>query len=289
MEVRTNDVAQALQPPLNRCPTESRAKNLLTFAHYYFSGLRSCAFLFGWGFLWGRHRGSIYKIASELGGLPDPNKPTAILPNVPWSAILPATEDVSIVEPVALDGNVTLFELIIINQLLRRYHASNCFEIGTFDGRTTANLAANCAADGSVYSLDLPQEKLNSAKLRLDKGDVRYIAKQTSGQRFKGTKHEAKICQLYGDSADFDYAPFVGRMDFVFVDGAHSYEYVLNDSLHALELLSPKGGIVLWHDYDSWAGVTNCLNALYTENLEFRSLRHIEGTKLAFLAKDFHG
>jgi len=36
--------------------------------------------------------------------------------------------------------------------------ARNIFEIGTFDGRTTRNMAANVTKDGHVYTLDLPSD-----------------------------------------------------------------------------------------------------------------------------------
>ena len=36
-------------------------------------------------------------------------------------------------------------------------------------------------------------------------------------------------------------------MDFIFVDGAHSYDYVKNDSQKAWQMLR-SGGIVAWHD-----------------------------------------
>ena len=43
-------------------------------------------------------------------------------------------------------------------------------------------------------------------------------------------------------------------MDFIFVDGSHSYDYVLNDSRKALSLLRGGKGIILWHDYPGWTG-----------------------------------
>lgn len=268
----------------SRAAWQRRLKKLRTFARYYFHGFRSCAFLFGLGFLQGRHRKTIYKLASELAHLPaDPDKPAALLPSIQIADLLQEAEDFRILEPLVLDGNVSLLELVVINQLLRRYQVRNCFEIGTFDGRSALNLAANCADDGRIYTLDLPQSELASARLPLEASDIHYITKEASGLRFQGTEYQAKVCQLYGDSAAFDYSPFLGRMDCVFVDGSHSYEYVLNDSARALQLLDPKGGIVLWHDYDSWPCVTRCLNMLSREKPEFQNLTHIQGTTLALL------
>ena len=69
-------------------------------------------------------------------------------------------------------------------------------------------------------------------------------------------------------------------MDFVFVDASHAYEYVLNDSRIALNLLRQGKGIILWHDYNRpewWPGVLKALNRLYTGSPAFSRLRQIEG------------
>jgi hypothetical protein len=56
----------------------------------------------------------------------------------------------------------------------------------------------------------------------------------------------------------------------------------LNDSRVALKLLA-RGGVVMWHDYRSWDGVTRALNELRATEPAFRNLRHIHGTTLALL------
>lgn len=264
--------------------TETLPNKLLTFLSYYLFGLLACIYLFTIGFLRGRNRTLLYKIAAHFGPFDvEPNQPKPLIPTISASQLLPPSVDVHIMEPVAVEGNVTLLELMIITQLTRQSGALNCFEIGTFDGRTALNIAANCGADGKVYTLDLPQAKLGDTGLAIAKDDIPYIAKDTSGGRFQATPYKHKIEQLYGDSASFDYSPYTGRMDLVFVDGAHSCEYVLNDSWRALELLRERKGIILWHDYDQKKGVTDCLNRLYREETGFRGLRHIEGTALVCL------
>ena len=47
----------------------------------------------------------------------------------------------------------------------------------------------------------------------------------------------------------FDYSPYHGRVDFVFIDGNHSIRYVASDTEQALKMLAP-GGVILWHDYE---------------------------------------
>jgi predicted O-methyltransferase YrrM len=178
---------------------------------------------------------------------------------------------------------VTVLELIVLTQLVVKHGPKRLFEIGTFDGRTTLNLAANAADDARVFTLDLPQEQMTATALNVDAEEKTYINKATSGSRFIGKEYGLKITQLYGDSATFDFSPFENSMDFVFVDGSHTYEYVMNDSCVALRLLSNGRGVILWHDFNAWPGVTLALNALHRDWREFRELKHVEGTTLAYL------
>ena len=115
-------------------------------------------------------------------------------------------------------------------------------------------MAANSLPDARIYTLDLPNE--SQTELPIDPGEKKYIDKETSGARFIGTDCEPKITQLYGDSATFDFSPYHDTVDMIFVDGAHSYDYVLHDSRGALKLLRDGKGLILWHDYDKtwWIG-----------------------------------
>ena len=113
-------------------------------------------------------------------------------------------------------------------------------------------------------------------------GDRNFIDKEVWGLRFAGTAYEKQITQLYGDSAAFDFSPYEGKMDVVFVDGAHSAAYVKSDTEVALRLLKPEGGLILWHDYSSydWRELTVAMNELYEEHSEFRSMRWVKGPTL---------
>ena len=50
-----------------------------------------------------------------------------------------------------------MLEVMVIAALAREAAPANAFEIGTFDGRTTLNIAANLRAGGKVWTLDLPK------------------------------------------------------------------------------------------------------------------------------------
>ena len=171
-----------------------------------------------------------------------------------------------------------------MNQMIRKSHPSRLFEMGTFDGRTALNMAANSPEDAVVYTLDLPVEKINETALPIASGDAQHIQKDQSGSRYLRTCEKKKIAQLYGDTASFDFSPYFNGMEFVFIDASHSYEYVLNDSRIALRLLKNRRGLILWHDYGTFDGVTKALNELYAGDPQFKGARHIKETSLVCLS-----
>jgi predicted O-methyltransferase YrrM len=134
-----------------------------------------------------------------------------------------------------------------------------------------------------VFTLDLPPDATSATKYQTCDNEKRYMGVTEAGRRFRGTKYESKITQLFGDSATFAFAPYHRSIDLVFVDGSHAYEYALNDSRIAMELIR-DGGTILWHDYGEWDGVTRALNELHASDTRFRELKRIAGTTLVVLA-----
>ena len=201
------------------------------------------------------------------------------LPRVGIDVITSSSTSVVLPEPIAKDGNVSLLELLVLSRLVRERRPGRIFEIGTFDGRTTLALAMNSADDAHVYTLDLPAA--TPTALSIERSERAFVEKSASGSRFHGTNVEAKITQLFGDSARFDFSPYT--VDLVFVDASHAYEYVLNDSIRALDMLGDSRGLVVWHDYSEWPGVTRALDELAATDSRFADLKWIEGTTLAVL------
>jgi predicted O-methyltransferase YrrM len=176
-----------------------------------------------------------------------------------------------------LHGNLTVDELAVVALLCQWLKPRTIFEFGTFNGRTTLNLAANTPPDAKVYTLDLPAR--DEAQLATEEADGVYHRGEQTGSFFRESPLRERIEQLWCDSARFDDTSLRGRVDLAFVDGAHSYEYVRNDSSKALAMVRP-GGVVLWHDYCAWyPGVIQCLHEL----LPSYPLKHMEGTHLAIL------
>jgi predicted O-methyltransferase YrrM len=191
--------------------------------------------------------------------------------------------EINLLEIDPLDGNIGPFELQVVCNLVKSFKPENIFEIGTFDGRTTLNMACNSTDNCRIITIDLPQS--TAPKLQLAEFEEKYIKKDCSGKRFIGLPQAAKITQLYGDTATFDFSSYYDQFDFVFVDASHSYEYVKNDTQVALKLLKPAGGIILWHDYDTpyWPGVTQALNEYSQNEKTFKDMLHIKDTSIVFL------
>ncbi len=184
------------------------------------------------------------------------------------------------------NGNVRVSELGVLAALAADCpDGTNLFEIGTFDGRTTLNLALNAPPRCQVYTLDLPADV--KTKFEIAKGERHMIDKPKSGVRIEKIRNRhpaamARIHQLHGDSAAFDFAAYENSCSLVFVDGSHAYDYARSDTRAAMSL-AQKGGVIIWHDYGIWEGVTRAL-----EELEARDgcgLRNIRGTSLVYWKK----
>lgn len=202
------------------------------------------------------------------------------LPTVSVEDLFPGSGNLSIRLERSLPkaaGNLTIEELSVMALACQWLKPSFLFEFGTFNGRTTLNLAANTPADAKIYTLDIPAP--GQAKLAAEREDADYHLLDKTGNYFRGTEFSGKIEQLWCDSARYDETSLRGAVDLVFVDGAHSYDYVRSDTTKALAMVRP-GGTILWHDYCAWfPGVFRYLHELLPEH----PLKHIERTHLAIL------
>jgi hypothetical protein len=183
-------------------------------------------------------------------------------------------------------GNISLQELTVIASLVKGHVIENALEIGTFNGRTTCNIAANMKQGGRLWTVDLPNPEFASLPLQVqghrdylddEKGFIGKVRKL-----FHGNEYPAKIKQVWSDSAQIDPNDYP-KMDFIFVDGSHSYEYCKSDSELAFNMIA-DWGYILWHDYNGWPGVTQALNEVYQErNLE-ESMFWIKDTSLTIFS-----
>jgi hypothetical protein len=249
----------------------------IQFMIRYAAAATSALYLLTLGVATTRGRRSIARLANDLG-LDGPRAPK--LPRIEPDALTSDRTTVTMRASAGTDGNVSHLELLVLNRLVRERVPSTIFEIGTFDGRTALNLAAN-APSATVYTLDLPPAP--RPQLVVDRYDQQYMRDDISGRLLVDSDVESRVHRLRGDSATFDFSPYAAQV--VFVDGAHSYEYVMSDARAALGLLRNGGGVVLFHDYSAWDGVTRALEELQATDPEFADLRWIDGTTLAILTR----
>jgi hypothetical protein len=249
--------------------------------------------------LWGAYALNVYlpgsasarrlrNLSRSIRGVRRQDQHATRLPQAAWPELL-SRKAIYLIETGQRDGNVNLAELAILAQAAAATRPGTIIvEIGTFDGRTTMNLAVN--APVPVITLDLPSEHI--ALHELAAGERQYVDKPRPGERIRAAAwpwsgSARRIAQLYGDSVTFDWSEHDGKAGLVFVDGSHAYEHVRKDSETALQLVAP-GGMVMWHDYGAWEGVTRALEEL--EASRQLGLRHIRGTRLVFWrAKDVDG
>ncbi len=267
-----------VKPPEERGP----ARRVVGFARPYFAAIGYSLGLFSFGWTTWRGRAAIVEMCARFGYHYGRHE-TEQLPELSLDASIGDPPPVRLLAMDSVDGNVTDRELIVLNSVVSASNAKSIFEFGTFDGRTTRNLAANAGDDGRVWTIDLPRESVAELSVPIHAHERRYVDKSESGRRYRGTPEAARITSLHGNSATFDFSEYLGTMDFVFVDASHAYRYVINDSLIALRLLKPAGGTIAWHDYGRWDGVTRALNDLRSNRLEFAAVVKVQGTTLALL------
>lgn len=199
-----------------------------------------------------------------------------VLERIPLSRLLPEPFVISVGPLKSLDHNTSEYELLCLAALVKNAGAGQVFEIGTYDGRSSRAMAMNLPEQGRLFTLNLPPgQDVNEAAERTV--DSSLNVKVTSGQRFLATPEAARIEQVFGDSATFDFGPFEGRMDLVFIDGSHTRAYAESDTEIARRLVKATGGWIVWHDATLY-GVAPYLRQQITE--EGWPLRLIDGTTL---------
>ena len=156
------------------------------------------------------------------------------------------------------------------------------FEIGTFRGYTAFHFALNTSDDSQVYTLDLPKSETYLPQLKTTVVDRAHTLAYRKNERFyfEQTSSASKVHCLKGDSATFDFTPFYGKVDFFFIDGAHSYDYVRADTLNALKCCHP-GSVIAWHDFGR-VGV-NGVSRWILEWSREHQIYSVPGSSLAFM------
>lgn len=188
------------------------------------------------------------------------------IPTIELSELFPGVPEIIVTMDVGRNyWNITPLELYSLSCIAISCNPKKIFEIGTYDGATTLQLA-KCCPNSQIFTMDLPPQPDSHFNI---------------GSRFVCTPYESQIVQLYGDSTQFDYSPYSKQMDLIFVDGGHELEVVRTDSINALEMVS-AGGIIIWDDYLNFRGVKTVVEELAKRY----PIKHLARTKFALLKTD---
>jgi len=177
------------------------------------------------------------------------------------------------------DGTQSIEGLYFLVSLAKALDARRVFEFGTFTGVTAYTLAMNLP-QSTIHTLDLPAGGLPS--LNVEKEDKGYIPSNSRTRAFDGTREATRIVQHEGDSAKFDFSGWKSFFDLVYIDGAHSYDYVASDTRHAFQMICESAGAIVWDDYGpGWPGVVE-----YLDGRKDLHLYRVPGTRLVFWLSD---
>jgi cephalosporin hydroxylase len=140
-------------------------------------------------------------------------------------------------------------EIVSLLRLLEQSPPKRIVEVGTATGGTLFMLTQVAAPDATIVSVDLPGGRLGGAS-----SSVRNRYPEWRSRLYGGFgRDKQSVHVIRADSHDVSTVEDVrrrlpgGRVDFLFIDGDHSYEGVRRD----FELYSPlaaTGALVAFHD-----------------------------------------
>lgn len=176
-------------------------------------------------------------------------------------------------------GGTTMLENMLMISALRTVKARRVFEFGTFFGRTSFNLALNLPDNGELLTLELDDASIGKVhQVGVNASCTLQRAVSKLPMDYYAHASGKKIKRLRGDSTVFDFSPYVGEIDLVFVDGGHEVVTVISDTKNAFAMANTgRPSCVFWHDYGNptCPGVTT-----YLEEVEKRGIVHVEDTSV---------
>ncbi|MGO8763067.1 MAG: class I SAM-dependent methyltransferase [Desulfobaccales bacterium] len=192
-------------------------------------------------------------------------------------------DDISVFTPLSRGAaSLTCDEIVYLSCLVKIMAPRAIFEIGTFRGYTIRALARHAPRGCEVYTLDLPPEELGKSTLRQHSADLGNVLLNPNRKPAIGDIYlsdpmaSQRITQFLGSSDTFDFSPLQGKVDIFFIDGAHSYDFVVNDTAQARKCLSARG-VIVWHDLTGgWRGLVRFFKEFGRDHL----LYHLKGTSL---------
>jgi predicted O-methyltransferase YrrM len=174
----------------------------------------------------------------------------------------------------------------IFRYLYRNFAPRRHLEFGTWQGFGTVLCLEECQA--SVWTINIPFGEKDRSGRAAYGSELEDHREETAWAGKVGLKDESiwstdslgfigrhyldrglghRVFQVYCDSTQWDASTLPpGFFDSILIDGGHTPEVVISDTLKALELLRP-GGLIMWHDfcppiYREFEGTTGVMTAV---------------------------
>lgn len=143
-------------------------------------------------------------------------------------------------------GGSSMLDYALLRALVVRYSIETYLEIGTYIGDSltiVSDLVKRC------YSISVPEEHPAHMK--------NWCHMRHMNDYSNELVVEDNMVQFLEDSKIFDFGKIKEAIGLYFIDGDHSYQGVLVDSLKVLERFDPENDFVVWHDCRTGAGTIN--------------------------------
>ena len=146
--------------------------------------------------------------------------------------------------------------------LAKKFAKQNLIEVGTSFGQSSLLFALNTPPDVRITTLDIQRVEDNP----------------TLGNVFRGQPVAERIQMVTSTLEQLAATLEPHSVDFIFIDGDHSYDGCKSDTLAAMKLVRP-GGLICWHDYifRFRYGVVKALDEIRAETgLDIRHIAHTD-------------
>jgi hypothetical protein len=172
-------------------------------------------------------------------------------------------------------GSTPLSDLAAIAALTQKKRPKQIFEIGTFEGLSSAVFIKNASPDALLNTLDLPPDHGEIPRTERSYEAHSISVPYVSGHLIDAFGIRGQVQVHWADSAVFDFQPYRDTIDLFFVDGAHTEDYVASDSSRAFQC-QVSDGWILWHDC-----FTPQVMKVLKQIAQTKKIYHIRGTNLA--------
>jgi hypothetical protein len=165
----------------------------------------------------------------------------------------PGTENVIQCHPAcsAGIGSTRWVETVLLSTLIKAVSPEAALEIGTFRGRTTYHLYKNSPPGTRIYTFDLPPQEVPD-----DITDASLARNKTRDY----LPDSDRVINILMNTRKWD-GTLPEKVQFVLIDGSHSYDDVKNDTEKAFQCADDKV-CFCWHDCTWGDGVPRYLEEL---------------------------